>query len=88
MDKYGSMQYFAGTSGSNPNLAGIASLLWSVNPNLSGAQVRQILTTTATDIGTPGRDTTFGAGLVNADAAVRRAWAIAHDAELANLYPA
>ena len=88
MDKYGSMQYFAGTSGSNPNLAGIASLLWSVNPNLSGAQVRQILTTTATDIGTPGRDTTFGAGLVNADAAVRRAWAIAHDGELANLYPA
>ncbi len=88
MDKYGSMQYFTGTSAANPHLAGIASLVWSVNPNLSGAQVRQILTATATDIGTPGRDTTFGAGLVNADAAVRRAWAIAHDAELANLYPA
>lgn len=88
IDKYGTRRSFTGTSAANPHIAGIASLVWSVNPNLTGAQVRQILTSTATDLGTAGRDATFGFGLVNADAAVRRAWAIAKDSELANLYSA
>ncbi|GET35333.1 S8 family serine peptidase [Microseira wollei] len=86
MDKYGSVNYFPGTSASNPNLAGIASLVWSVNPNLNAGQVRQILTNTAMDLGVPGRDNTFGHGLVNADAAVRRAWALQRSSDLANLY--
>jgi len=86
MDKLGGMRYFNGTSCANPNMAGIASLVWSVNPELSGKQIRQILIDTAMDLGVEGRDQTFGHGLVNADAAVRRAWALAQDARLAALY--
>lgn len=86
MDKLGGMQYFNGTSCANPNMAGIASLVWSVNPDLTGKQIRQILIETAMDLGVAGRDQTFGHGLVNADAAVRRAWALAQDARLAELY--
>ena len=86
MDRYGNMNIFGGTSAANPNLAGIASLVWSVNPSLTGAQVRQILTDTAMDLGTAGRDNTYGYGLVNADAAVRRALALQRNAQVANLY--
>lgn len=86
MDQYGNFVYFNETSAANPNLAGIASLVWSVNPTLTGGQVRQLLIDTAMDLGTLGRDNTFGYGLVNADAAVRRAAALQRNAEVANLY--
>jgi subtilisin family serine protease len=86
MDKFGNMNFFGGTSAANPNMAGIASLVWSVNPTLNGGQLRQILIDTAMDLGTTGRDDTFGNGLVNADAAVRRAWALQRNSALANLY--
>jgi hypothetical protein len=86
VDKLGNTNYFGGTSAANPNVAGIASLVWSVNSSLTGDQVRQILIDTAMDLGTPGRDTTFGAGLVDADAAVRRAVALARSNDLASLY--
>ncbi|PIG92759.1 S8 family serine peptidase [Gloeocapsopsis sp. IPPAS B-1203] len=86
MDKLGNMRFFGGTSGANPNVAGIASLVWSVNSTLSGGQVRQILIDTAMDLGTPGRNNTFGYGLVNADAAVRRASALQRSSDLASLY--
>lgn len=86
MDKFGNWVIFQETSAANPNLAGIASLVWSVNSTLTGTQIRQILTDTAMDLGTMGRDNTFGYGLVNADAAVRRAEALKLNAEVANLY--
>ncbi|HEY9665187.1 MAG TPA: S8 family serine peptidase [Coleofasciculaceae cyanobacterium] len=85
MDKYGNMNIFTGTSAANPNLAGIASLVWSVNPSLTGGQIRQVLAETAMDLGTVGRDNTYGSGLVNADAAVRRAVALLRNPEVANL---
>ncbi|MBF2064254.1 MAG: S8 family serine peptidase [Calothrix sp. C42_A2020_038] len=86
IDSYNQMHTFSGTSSANPNMAGIASLVWSVNPNLTPAQIRQILIDTATDLGVPGQDRDFGNGLVNADAAVRRAFAISENSQLANLY--
>jgi serine protease len=67
---------FNGTSAAAPNITGVASLVWSANPNLSATQVKQILSQTATDLGTPGYDIYYGNGFVNADAAVRRAIAI------------
>ncbi|PZV11506.1 MAG: serine protease [Leptolyngbya sp.] len=82
----GGMNYFNGTSAANPNMAGIASLVWSVNPNLTGSQVRQIIFDTAMDLGTPGADNTYGRGLVNADAAVRRAWALRNNSDVASLH--
>jgi hypothetical protein len=86
MNKFGQMQYFGGTSCANPNMAGIASLVWSVNTNLNGGQLRQILIDTAMDLGASGKDNNFGNGLVNADAAVRRALALSRNTQLANLY--
>ena len=86
MDRYGNMNYFSGTSAANPNMAGIASLVWSVNESLEGGEVRQILIDTAMDLGTVGKDTDYGHGLVNADAAVRRAWALKESQDLAKLH--
>jgi serine protease len=68
---------FNGTSAAAPNVAGVASLVWSANPFLSAGQVKQILSQTAVDLGVRGYDTVTGSGFVNADAAVRRAMAIA-----------
>ncbi len=83
VNRYGNQEYFSGTSAANPNLAAIASLVWGANLNLTGTEVRNILTETAMDLGAVGRDDYNGAGLVNADAAVRRAYALGRDRELA-----
>jgi serine protease len=62
-----------GTSSAAPNVTGVASLVWSANPNLTAGQVREVIASSAYDLGNVGNDTLYGAGLVNADAAVRRA---------------
>ncbi len=67
--------YFNGTSAAAPNVAGVASLVWSANPNLSAVQVKEILSQTAYDLGVEGYDYQYGYGFVNADAAVRQALA-------------
>lgn len=84
-DNFTGFTIFPGTSCANPNLAAMASLVWSINPKLSGAQVRYILEQTAMDLGAAGRDNTFGSGLVNAGLAVRRAVALTRDYDLAML---
>ena len=76
---------FTGTSCANPNMAAMASLVWSANSNLTAVQVRSILQSTAMDLGSAGEDNTFGSGLVDTGRAVRRAVALARDAALANL---
>jgi serine protease len=67
---------FDGTSAATPNVTGVASLVWSANPNLTAVQVAQILSQTAIDLYTPGYDVFSGHGFINADAAVRRAIAV------------
>ncbi|MEO1592838.1 MAG: S8 family serine peptidase, partial [Cyanobacteria bacterium J06632_22] len=66
---------FNGTSAATPNVAGVASLVWSANPHLSATQVHQIMARTAYDMGASGYDPVYGNGFVNADAAVRMALA-------------
>lgn len=61
---------FGGTSASCPEVAAIAALMISVNPNLTEQQVVNLLRGTAQDLGAPGFDNTHGFGLVNAQAAL------------------
>jgi|GEM_PF-1407515 len=60
----------SGTSFAAPHVAGTASLILSVAPWLSPAEVRTILETTAEDLGTPGWDEEYGWGRIDARAAV------------------
>lgn len=76
--RFGYTDRFNGTSAATPNLTGVASLVWSANPDLSAGQVKQILAQTAYDLGASGYDYYYGYGFVNADAAVRQA--LAYDA--------
>ena len=70
-DNSGNYKYdFDGTSAACPLVSGIAALVLSVNPNLTQQEVRGILTTTATDMGTIGFDNNFGFGKPNAFNAV------------------
>ncbi|MDP2661139.1 MAG: S8 family serine peptidase [Dehalococcoidia bacterium] len=62
-----------GTSQAAPHVAGLANLIWSVNPNLTNAQVANIITSTAVDLGPPGKDNEYGYGIIDARAAVARA---------------
>lgn len=61
--------YLSGTSMAAAFVTGAAALMFAVQPSITAAQVRDILQRTATDIGAPGRDTTFGYGLINLVAA-------------------
>ncbi|MFM8980473.1 MAG: S8 family serine peptidase, partial [Planctomycetia bacterium] len=66
-------EFYDGTSMACPHAAGVAALMLSVNSTLTPAQVETLMTSTAEDRGTPGRDDRYGHGLVNAAAAVRAA---------------
>jgi len=70
------MNKFNGTSAAAPNVAGVASLVWSIDSRFSANHVSQILKETAYDLNRQGYDYETGAGFVNADAAVRRAMAL------------
>jgi subtilisin family serine protease len=63
-------QMISGTSFSAAYVSGLAALVLERNPALKPEQVRTILTKTARDLGTPGRDDLFGAGEADAFAAV------------------
>ncbi len=65
--------FFAGTSMAAPHVSGVAALVKAANPALTNVEIRSILEDTAEDLGTPGRDDLFGAGLVDAAAAVTAA---------------
>ncbi len=55
----------SGTSFSAPLAGGAAALAWSINPNLSTDQVRNMLYDTAVDIGPLGVDDYFGHGRID-----------------------
>ncbi|OFW57630.1 MAG: hypothetical protein A2W01_03765 [Candidatus Solincola sediminis] len=59
-----------GTSMAAPQVAAVAGLILSLNPALTPAQTSQIITSTCSDIGSAGWDGYYGAGLLNAAAAV------------------
>lgn len=62
--------YRTGTSMATPVVTGVVAAMYSVDPDLTPAEIRSILYSTATDLGTSGHDDYYGNGLVNAAAAV------------------
>src|SRR6185437_15884170 len=66
-DKY---QMTSGTSFSAAYVSGLAALMLERNPALKPDELRALLTKTARDLGSPGRDDLFGAGEADAFAAI------------------
>jgi subtilisin family serine protease len=66
----GGYHQLSGTSLAAAHVTGLAALLIEVRPGLKPDDLRDTLTRTARDLGAPGRDDLFGAGLVDARAAV------------------
>ncbi len=81
IDRMGSAGYstgnytntFGGTSAACPVVAGVAALVLSVDPTLTDAEVKNILYTTANDMGASGLDNLYGHGRVDAFGAVQAA---------------
>lgn len=70
---YGS---YNGTSFASPLTASVVALMLSANPALQPSQVDSILTSTADDKGTAGRDDYYGYGRINAARAIAAARAV------------
>ncbi|MCA8958051.1 MAG: S8 family serine peptidase [Planctomycetes bacterium] len=62
-----------GNSFSGPHAAGVAALMLSANPDLLAWQVKERMENTCKDLGEKGRDAKYGAGLLDAAAAVQAA---------------
>src|SRR5207247_4232928 len=52
------------------SVSGVAALVLTVKPSLSGAQLRDLLVQSTDDVGTIGWDPTYGSGRLNAERAV------------------
>ncbi|WP_105169634.1 S8 family serine peptidase [Pseudoalteromonas sp. T1lg23B] len=59
----------SGTSMATPHVSGVAALVWSHYPECTNDDIRKVLNATAKDKGAPGRDTSYGHGIVQAKAA-------------------
>jgi subtilisin family serine protease len=66
----GDYDFLNGTSFASPYAAGVAALVLSADGSLSAPEVEQILNDSCIDLGSPGYDTIYGHGFVNAYDAV------------------
>lgn len=64
-DQTGTIYLYDGTSFSAPVVAGAVALLAQAFPNLTGAQIVDLLLRTTTDLGAPGTDAIYGKGELN-----------------------
>jgi subtilisin family serine protease len=67
----GGYTFADGTSMAAPAAAGVAALIWGKYGPMSPAQLEARLRASATDLGKPGQDDYYGAGFLNAAAAVK-----------------
>jgi len=68
--KIGGYSYTTGTSYSSPMVAGLAALIYSLNPDFTPAEVENYIFKTAADLGTTGDDDMHGHGRIDAGSAV------------------
>ena len=61
---------FGGTSAAAPVVSGSLGLLFSLRPELSATEAVSMLAATSRDVGIPGSDDDYGAGVVDTDALV------------------
>jgi serine protease len=61
----------SGTSMATPHASAVGALVWAVAPGATNEQVKQAILSTTQDLGDPGRDDTYGNGLVDAFAAAK-----------------
>ncbi len=66
-DRYAS---YSGTSIAAPHVSGVAALMWSLRPDLAAGDISAALQASTDDLGPPGRDDRYGAGLVDAGKAI------------------
>ncbi|HVL78993.1 MAG TPA: S8 family peptidase [Sphingomicrobium sp.] len=64
-DETGTLYYMSGTSFAAPVISGAVALLAQAFPNLSAAQIIDILFKSADDLGAPGVDSIYGHGRLN-----------------------
>ena len=68
----GGYNSISGTSMATPHVSGVAALIWSHYPSCSNQKVRDAMNQSAEDKGSPGRDTSYGYGIVKAKAALTK----------------
>lgn len=67
---------WTGTSFASPQVAALAALIFSVQPNYTPQQVMDIIKSTTDDLGDPGFDIYYGMGRINAGRALQQATGI------------
>lgn len=70
---YNDYAALSGTSMACPHVAGLASLIISLQPTISNDKVYSIIRKTADDLGDTGKDALYGHGLINVNQAVQAA---------------
>lgn len=65
----GSYGFLDGTSMSTPHVTGVAAKVWAARPGCTNLQIREALEESALDLGREGKDSQYGYGLVQAEAA-------------------
>jgi len=61
-----SYYFYEGTSMAAPHVSAVAALLFARDPAANAQRVREVMESTALDLGPPGRDNDYGYGLVQA----------------------
>jgi len=77
---------FSGTSAAVPFVSGAIAMLFSENPNLTSTQAAQVLVGYSDDAGSSGKDSYFGAGILNMNRVLSRNQPGRHDIAIADYY--